>query len=144
MVTTPIPTRSCQTDTVSLLLSETGLTALDPGEDRGRNEHHIMDLHERLTLLENRLKRDFDHLLTVRATQRERTDKAFDDVKIAMREQQARTESAFDQVKLAMLEQDLALRGYVKEIGGALGELAVAVKDHEERLRRLEGKPPAA
>jgi len=61
-----------------------------------------------------------------------------------MREQQAKTEKAFDQVKLAMLENELALRAYVQEIGGALGELAEAARDHEERLRRLEGKSPAA
>jgi len=40
-----------------------------------------MDLNQRLGLLETRLKRGFDHLLGVMASQRERTDQAFDEVK---------------------------------------------------------------
>lgn len=118
-----------------------------------------MSYEERLKALDDRLKRSHNHLLTVLATQRERTDKAFDEVRLSLLEQEAaarlfreRTERAFDQMKIAFLEQETSFRTHFGDLQQALGELIDCTKaqgdqlsDHEERLRRLErGQPPAA
>lgn len=89
-------------------------------------------LEKRLARLEQRTRRDHEHLMTVMAVQRGRIEKAFDEVKLALLEQEVAVRQ-----RLTNLEEEFQdLRELVQELGSGM-------VDHERRLRELERRPPA-
>ncbi|MHB2020286.1 MAG: hypothetical protein ACYCW6_25400 [Candidatus Xenobia bacterium] len=92
-----------------------------------------MDIEERLKRIEVRLDRDYQHLETVVATQREIVQKAF------------------DQVNLALLEQQMAFRTYAESTRENLQDLRelvliahTEISEIKKRLDKLEHPPTTA
>lgn len=105
-----------------------------------RVEERLETLARRQEAADERMKRSFGHLMNVMASQRERIDKAFDEVKLALLEQEV-VLCNYGQEALDGLRE---LRGDLELVRQNLEETVGVLADHEARLRKLEGEPPAA
>jgi chromosome segregation ATPase len=125
----------------------------------------VRRVEQRLDELDRRTRLRHDHLLTALGALRKRIDKGFEEVHQALDEAHRALDEVhraldevrrgFAQIRLALLEQEMTLRKHLQEVeedlGGlrsemreALAQTVATLEDHEARLRKLEGAPPAA